>query len=440
MMLKNLGKFLIIGVCFIATSCSKDKIPLEGERISIMQTKNSIKPDANAENIKIVLPQVEVNNAWAQSGGNSQHVMGHVATAKEIKEIWRSKFGKGSSKRDMLIAEPVSVHDAVFTIDADAIVRAFRLDNGKEIWKRRLKPAVKSDKEISLKGAGLAARDKTLFATTGFGGVFAMDVVTGNILWNHTTETPIRIAPTVGTDRLFVQTIDNLLIALDTATGKELWKYKVNLEATTLVGGASPAYSQALDVVVAAFSNGEVRAFKASTGSPLWADYLVAKRRVNSLANINAIKANPVIDGDRVYVAGNNSIFAAINIRTGERVWEKEIGMTNQPWVAGNYIFGLSDNFDLFAMEKNTGKIIWSFNVPTATNIEDKSGVFVSGPVLTGNRLIVATSNGYAFAVSPYVGKILGFVQVDEGVVLPPIVVNEMLILTSNDARLLAYK
>lgn len=179
-----------------------------------------------------------------------------------------------------------------------------------------------------MKGAGLAEFNKKIYATTGFGGVFCLDMTTGKELWRKDYEAPIRIAPTVGANRVFVQTFDNTLIALNAESGEEIWKITNDFENTTLVGGASPAYNPDLDVVIAAFSNGELRAFKASTGTPLWVDLLVSKKRTNSLSNITAIKANPVIDGDRVYAVGYNSILAAIDLRTGARVWEKNWAAT----------------------------------------------------------------------------------------------------------------
>lgn len=434
----------IVICCAVLSSCSlfgSDKTPLEGERISVMQGgQNSSKPDAGAEDIKIRLPRPAVNQSWGQRGGNSQHVMQHLMASRDLSLAWDEDFGDGAGKRDFLLAEPVIANNVIFTIDKDAVITAFNQEDGEDIWDRRLKPMNKDDDEIAMKGAGLAVYGNRLYATTGFGSVFAMNAENGDILWRYNTSTPIRVAPTVGSDKVFAQTIDNTIVALDATSGTEIWEQQTNVDPTTLVGGAAAAYDEELDVVIVAFNNGELRAYKASTGSPLWSDYLVAKRRSNSLANINAIKANPVIDEGIVYAASTNSIFVAIDLRTGARIWEREIGMNNQPWIAGDYLFGLTENADLFAMEKRTGKIIWNTNIPLAAEIEDKSGVFVSGPVLVNNRLIVASSNGYAFAVSPYVGTILGFVELEDGVVLSPVVANEEVIFTSSDAEIMVYK
>lgn len=169
-------------------------------------------------------------------------------------------------------------------------------------------------------------------------------------------------------------------------------------------------------------------------------DLLVSKKRTNSLSNITAIKANPVIDGDRVYAVGYNSILAAIDLRTGARVWEKELGSNNQPWIAGDYLYVLTNDFDLLAFEKNSGKIVWNTSIPYGDELEDRSGVFGSGPLLAENRLIVATSNGYVFAVSPYTGEILSYISIDDGVELAPIMAHGITLFTTKDADMLAFQ
>lgn len=323
---------LTLGLAMLLTGCGlfgKDKLEIDGERINVIKETADLAPDYAPGEVKIKLPAPYTNNQWSQSGGNAMHLMGHLEADSKLKEIWDSNFGEGSSKRDFLIASPIIAYKVVFAIDADGIVSAYRLDDGRKIWKKRLKALNKDDNSVAMKGAGLAKFNKKIYATTGFGGVFCLDMTTGKELWRKDYEAPIRIAPTVGANRVFVQTFDNTLIALNAESGEEIWKITNDFENTTLVGGASPAYNPDLDVVIAAFSNGELRAFKASTGTPLWVDLLVSKKRTNSLSNITAIKANPVIDGDRVYAVGYNSILAAIDLRTahgyGKKNWAATI-------------------------------------------------------------------------------------------------------------------
>lgn len=437
-------KLVILGAALLGMSgCGlfgKEPLNIDGERINVIREDTSLAPDYAPGEIKLRLPRPYSNARWSQNGGNAQHLMGHLEADAKLKELWDSSFGSGTSKRDILIASPVISNQVVFTIDAEAVVSAFRLDNGKRIWKKRLKPTNKEEKSSSLKGAGIAIYNQKVYATTGFGDVFCLNMFDGKKLWKTSLEMPIRIAPTVAANRVIVQALDNTLAVLDAQDGKTLWKGQTDYEATTIVGGASPAYNTDMDVIIAAFSNGELRAFKASTGTPLWTDLLVSKKRTNSLAEITAIKANPVIDGDKVFAVGYNSVLTAIDLRTGSRIWEREMGSTSQPWVAGEYIFVLTNDFNLLALNKNNGKIIWNTAIPTGEDLNEKSGVFGNGPVLASNRLIVATSNGYIFAVSPYNGEIISYISASDDIALSPVVADGVAVFTTSDADITAYK
>lgn len=237
-----LPKLATAAACLMLASCglfSKEKLQLDGERISVLDTETKLRPDYAEGEYKVYLPRPHVNKSWTQTGGNSVHRMEHLETGSKLKGFWESNFGNGNSKRDYLIAQPVIAYKVAFAIDADAVVSAYRLDNGERIWKRRLKPLLKEDKSVAMKGAGLAEYNKKIYATTGFGGVFALDMMTGKKIWFYNAELPIRIAPTVANNKVLVQTIDNTLIALNATTGVEEWRYKSALEQTTL--SAAPA-------------------------------------------------------------------------------------------------------------------------------------------------------------------------------------------------------
>ena len=63
-----------------------------------------------------------------------------------------------------------------------------------------------------------------------------------------------------------------------------------------------------------------------------------------------------------------------------------------------------------------------------------------AGPLLINNRLLVNTSNGYTFYVSPYTGKILGYIENGDGSSLPPVAAGSQMIITTVDADIIAYQ
>jgi outer membrane protein assembly factor BamB len=62
------------------------------------------------------------------------------------------------------------------------------------------------------------------------------------------------------------------------------------------------------------------------------------------------------------------------------------------------------------------------------------------GPVLAGDRLVIAGSHGQVISVSPYDGKLLGFFDLGAGAAVAPVVANDSLYLVTEDGNLVALR
>ena len=420
----------------VLVSCTNKDLP-QGTRISVLPLENISEKYVSAENGDVSLPEAKNYVEWSQNGGNSNHLSGNISAKHSVKEAFRLKYGAPAGKRDMLISEPVVVGGFIITIDADAKISAFNFNNGDLVWETE----VFNDKSISsFKAGGLAANSEKVFAATGDGEVAAFNLKNGQELWRHKVGTPIRIAPTASARRVFVQTIDNRLVALDALSGEEIWNYEIMQEDTTLLGGASPAYDEDQDIVVAAFSSGDLQAIKASTGSPLWNSVLVSNRYAGAQSSISAIKANPVIDGDTVFAIGNSKTLAAIDSITGERLWDKQISGFYQPIVSGEYIFVLSNDNYLSAINKNNGQTLWSKKLDLTNEGKEIAGLLALRPIMVDGYIIVAVSDGKIFKINAKNGNVAKVFELGEDLLVAPIVVNGSFIFTTADAKLIVYR
>ena len=102
-------------------------------------------------------------------------------------------------------------------------------------------------------------------------------------------------------------------------------------------------------------------------------------------------------------------------------------------------MFALTEDSDLVAINKQDGKIVWTTIIPYAKD-DEKLGVFTSGPILANDALLVTSSNGKLFSISPYNGRIMGVADIEEGVETSPIMANETLLITTKEAEITAYK
>ena len=413
-----------------------DAPPLPGDRISVLLHERTLVPDPQAASAQILLPPPSINTEWPQAGGYANHAMHHTLTADAPGRAWRSSAGSGSDDDERLIASPIVADGRIFTMDSETMVSAFDTANGERLWSVELTPEEEEDGHI---GGGIAYEDGFVFVTTGFAEVIALEAATGALVWRRMIGGPMRTAPTARGGRLFVVTVDNKLSALDASSGETLWDHTGISEVASLLGGASPAVDAG--VVVVPYSSGELVALKVENGRMLWSDSLAAIRRTDVVSTLAHIRGRPVIDRGRVFAMSHGGLMAAIDLKTGQRIWDKEIGGLESPWIAGDYLFAISNNEELLCVSRNDGRIHWVRALPRWEDEEDKEDPIIwTGPILASDRLIVAGSQGEALTVSPYTGEVLGRVEMPDGVSVAPIVADGSIYFLSDDAELTAYR
>jgi outer membrane protein assembly factor BamB len=204
-------------------------------------------------------------------------------------------------------------------------------------------------------------------------------------------------------------------------------------------GAAAPAAAQG--TVVAGFSSGELTAYRYENGRVVWQDALSRTSISTAVSSLSDIDAEPVIDGGRVYAIGQGGRMVALELNTGQRVWEINAAGISTPWVVGDWIFVVTDEAQLLAVARSTGKVKWLSQLPRWRDQEDKEGALTwVGPVLAGDRLILANNRGQVVNVNPLDGTVLSTVETERGISLSPVVANNTLYLLHNDGTLTAWR
>ncbi|MCK5546178.1 MAG: PQQ-binding-like beta-propeller repeat protein [Rhodospirillaceae bacterium] len=428
---------VVLGAC--STWFGADEAaPLPGKRISVLLHETGLTPDADKtdENAQIRLPAPSPTPDWPQSGGYANHAMHHILAAPRLNKVWSVDIGSGASSGSRFTTSPIVADGLLYTIDTESVVSAFDAQSGKRIWRRELTPDREDDGHIQ---GGIAFENGRVFAGTGFAEVIAIDGKSGKEIWRRKVSGPIRSAPTVRGGRVFATTIDNRLHTLSVHDGVTLWNHSGSQEDTILLGTASPAVSEG--TIVVPYTSGEVVALKVENGRQLWATSLSSGRKANASSMIAQIRGNPVIDRGRVFVSSNSGLMASIDLRTGNVIWEKNIGGYQSPWVAGDYIFLITGNQELAAVERSSGRVIWVNSLPNFNNPDTREAPIVwNGPILVSDRLIVVSSEGAAVAISPYTGRVIGSEKMPDGVSVPPIAAGNSVYFLANNATLAAYR
>lgn len=445
-MLKNKTVLTVFSIMALS-SCSsvsgmfeKDEAPkLEGERISVLELQKTLKPDIAPEGAtNIITPPSWMNTSWPQAGGYPNHSMQNPSLSNtQLERVWTADIGSGSSNDLPLTAQPIVANNIIYTLDTESRLSAFDVQNGKTLWKTDVE---KDDEGESVISGGISYAHNLLFVTNGYDEVLAVSPENGDIQWRKRLPAPSRAAPTVIGGRVFVATIDSRLIALSAKDGTSLWEYTGIGETTGLLGAASPAANS--DIVVPVFSSGEVTALRVENGSVAWSDNLASVRRYGGgLESLSDIRAMPILDKGIILSISFGGKLAAIDERTGTRIWQREISGSQTPWVAGNTIYVLSSDNQLIALNATNGTILWIEELERFEDAEDREDpIYWSGPVMASGRLIIAGSHGYFLEIDTQNGQILHTTRTKKNVQISPIIANDTLYLLSEDGTLMAYK
>jgi outer membrane protein assembly factor BamB len=412
------------------------KTPLPGERISVLGMGASLDPDPKLASVPITLPPPALNPEWPVPGGTPSHAMGHPALPATLTRAWETSVGEGSSRYTKVLSQPVVAAGRVFAMDGGSQVSALDAATGNRIWQVDVKP---EEERGTAFGGGPCFWNGRLFVTTGYAQVLALDPADGKVIWRKGVTSPVHSAPTVTDGRIFAVTVENALEVLAADDGRKLWSHNGIPETAGLLGGASPAVEG--EIVVAAYSSGELFALRAENGRALWSDNLAAARTMNAVAGLADIRGRPVIDRDRVFAVSHSGRMAAISLRTGDRIWEQQIASSHGPWVIGDYVFVLANDNEVVCLMREDGKVRWTRQLRRYGDEKDRSDpIFWAGPVLGGNRLIVLSSTGEALSVSPQTGEPVGQQKMSSAGYLGPVIANNALYLLTDDANLSAYR
>ncbi len=413
--------------------------PTVGERIPILsRIESGAKIDEGIESVSVILPPMSANPDWPQAGGTASKSYGHLSLSGSPSRIWSASIA-GSGSKERLAAAPVIGEGKLFAMGTDGVVTAFNADSGSRLWIKSFE--VKGDGASSVFGGGVSYDNGRVYVTTGIGEVASLNASNGEQYWKVKPAGPLRGSPTIAFNAIYVMTQDNQIHALDATDGKQLWSESGSVEQSGVFGVAAPAAGQG--TVIAGYSSGELVAYRYENGRQLWSDALARTSISTEVGSLTDVDADPIIDSGQVFALGQGGRMAAYELVTGQRMWELNLAGISTPAVAGDWVFTLTDDATLLAIQRGTGKVRWKEQLRQYRKVKKKKKkgqIFWVGPVLAGNRLWLANSEGQLMYANPVDGSVSSFTKFGEAVSLAPVVANQTLYVLDDGGRITAFR
>ncbi len=440
-MSKALG---ILGGIAVLAGCADKEVILHGERLAVRAPLFAEAADPGAGEATVSLdtafraPATVANAAWTHTSGTAAHLPGHPAFTAAPQLIWTASIGHGNTRKFRITSDPVVSDGRVYAMDSQSTVTAVTTA-GQTLWSVNLTPPEERSKDAS--GGGLAVAGGKVFATTAFGEVVAMDGATGAEIWRQAIEAPATSSPTVSGGLVYVVGRDNRAWAIDAGDGRVRWQLPGTPSVSGMVGGAGPAVTD--QVAIFPFGSGELVAALRQGGVRLWGSAVSGRRAGRAYANISDITADPVIAGDVIYTGNQSGRAVALSLRSGERIWTAREGAYGPVSVAGNSVFMISDQNELIRLDAETGEKIWGNELRYYKREKARrtKAIFAHyGPVLAGGSLWVASDDGTLNAFDPATGAARASVDLPGGAASSMAVAGGTMYVISGRGKLHAFR
>ena len=406
-----LGLPLAVSGCSLFDSIlNENKAKIPGKRESVLGASTGLTVDASSR--AITVPPLVNLRRLATTRRQHPPTPSAMSASPASSPVWTADIGAGGGYRAKLTAQPMILNGTAYTMDSDGTVSAFDLARGSRRW--RTDTAADDSRSTNI-GGGVAHREQP------------------RLCHHRPRRRPRprrrkrqhRLAPSHRRPRPLRPHAGQRPHALHhhrrPAHRPQPAHRRARLglqppppPSTTVLTDAAPAISDGF--VVAGFGSGETR----HASAPIAASWSGATRSPPRAAATAASTSPPSApcrssDQGRVYAIGVGGIIVALDLRSGRRLWEREIGGGQTPWLAGDWLFVQTTGQALAAIDATDGRVRWTQDLPRWDNpAKQRDAIFWSGPLMANGKLILAGTSAIAVSVNPLDGHILGTQNMSE--------------------------
>jgi len=211
------------------------------------------------------------------------------------------------------------------------------------------------------------------------GDVLALDLATGHQLWRRHFKLTFSAGPGAGSGLVLVGTSGGTMLALGADDGAERWRVQLNSELLAAAAASG-------DLVVVRTVDGKLYGLNAADGQQRW----VADQQVPRLS-LRGTSA-PVVAGELAISGFDNGRLMAVSLANGNTAWDVAVGQArgsselqrlididSRPVIDGDDLFAVAFQGRAVRLTRDTGHEIWSHEISSYRGIAaDAFGVYVS--------------------------------------------------------------
>jgi outer membrane protein assembly factor BamB len=292
-----------------------------------------------------------------------------------VTKLWSTKAGKGNEKLG-LTQGPVVADGRVYAAAVEGGVRAIDLQTGALVWQYR------SDLELS---GGPGAGEGLVVVGTLDGDVIALDSATGTERWKAKVISEVIAAPAIDQGVVVVRSNDGRVTAFDITDGKRRWFWNRDLPRLTVRGNDAPSFGPG--VVFIGNDDGTVASLALTDGRPLWDQAVGQPDGRSELDRMADVDGSPVLDGTTLFASSYKKQTIAIEAPSGRPLWAQDHGGAGRIGLAADRVVVADPAGVVWALDKTGGSAMWQQAALVRRNL--------SGAAVQGEFAVVGDYDGY---------------------------------------------
>jgi outer membrane protein assembly factor BamB len=318
------------------------------------------------------------------------------AVSRDGQVLW--KFATGKAIR----AQPALIGKNVYVASDSGFLHKLS-DKGEEAWRADIddgsEPRIPTNQEKTRwdrYGSSVVSDGRRLFIASRDKNLYALDAKTGRELWRVRAGDIMTATPALHGDLVIFAAYDGKVGAVAARDGSPRWTYDAKLAVAgdlTVADGRVLLGSRSYDLI----------ALDAATGKELWKRYYW----------FSWIESPPLVRDGVVYTGSSDATNVyAWNLADGTPRWRTAVPGYSWQRVAANenlLIAGTAGagaypgprNGSLVALDRSSGAIRWIYLDPPSEQVvkDQKAWGFGASPVISGDRLYAADLDGKVYAI-----------------------------------------
>ena len=279
---------------------------------------------------------------------------------------------------------------------------------------------------------GIGGGMEAVYVGSDKGLLVALNEADGKELW-RTQLTSEVLAPATSANGIVVsRTSDGRVTGISADDGKVIWSYQRAVPLLSLRGAGRPVIAG--DTVIAGYDNGKLVALTLNDGKVIWEKSIAIPRGRTELERLVDIDADPVVIDDTAYVVTYQGQLAAVDINSGRVSWSRD--MSSQIGLDAAYrdaVYVTDDQGYVWAVQDGSGDALWR-----QTRLLRRQ---VTAPAIAGNYIVVGDFEGYIHWIARDDGRFVSRQQLSDGPIYSkPLVINGIVYVTAADGSLSAMR